>query len=227
MKTVYLVDYENVNESGLAGSGGCFDSTDHVVIFYTKFAEKIRLDVLQELSGVKFTAIRVKAGHQSLDMHLSSYLGYLIGTQEDEEVSYVIVSNDFDYDGIIEYWSDRKEVSIQRQSSINGDNFPEDFPESLRLPEWDDEWNIDADWEEDDLSATNVSTPDERSALNGRVMQALGGHGFCQADIGFCASTAVRCLGMDSYKQKIYRKYISQFGMETGLQYYKIVKPCL
>lgn len=49
--------------------------------------------------------IKVVKGNQSLDMCLSSYIGFLITNIPDEE--YYIMSNDCDYDTVINFWRNR------------------------------------------------------------------------------------------------------------------------
>ena len=55
----------------------------------------------------KLITHKVPTGNQSADMHLGSYLGYLIGkecTGQDEECKIVVISKDTGFDHIIEFW---------------------------------------------------------------------------------------------------------------------------
>lgn len=105
MATIYLVDYENVNDLGLTGIHA-LPGSDQVYIIYTDNANRIGLDYLCEIS-VPVSAVRVEKGDQSLDMHLVSMLGYLIGCEEDPGTSYVIISQDSHFLTVAGYWCDR------------------------------------------------------------------------------------------------------------------------
>lgn len=103
MGVQYLVDYENVHETGIIGLEE-LSPEDNVYIFHTNMTEKIRLSILDYVQAwVK--VILVPPGNQSLDMHLGSFLGYLIGKEEDPETQYVIISHDTDYCGIARFWN--------------------------------------------------------------------------------------------------------------------------
>ena len=52
-------------------------------------------------------------------MHLVSYLGYLLGIHG-KKCTYVIVSNDTDYDNIIKFWKEEGYPNISRKPRIPG-----------------------------------------------------------------------------------------------------------
>lgn len=116
METYYLIDFENVNNDGTANIGSMTKS-DHVHIFSTKNAMKISLPV----SGLNkdITSHLVPAGKQSLDMHLVSYLGCLMG-MHGKGCGYVIVSNDKDYDNIVSFWKEEGYPNISRKEKLPG-----------------------------------------------------------------------------------------------------------
>ena len=103
MSVQYLVDYENVHETGLQGMD-LLTPEDNVYILHTSLTDKIALSTLDNVQAW-VRVIPVSPGSQSLDMHLASFLGYLIGKEEDPETRYAIVSNDTDYWGITSYWN--------------------------------------------------------------------------------------------------------------------------
>lgn len=116
METFYLVDFENVHDEGLENIGS-LSQTDHVHIFFTGNAKNIRI----ENGSIKRCDIKmhiVPAGKQSLDMHLVSYLGYLLA-KHGEHCAYVIVSKDTDYDNIIKFWKEEYS-NISRKQKIPG-----------------------------------------------------------------------------------------------------------
>ena len=91
METFYLIDFENVHNEGLKNIDS-LSQTDHVHIFSTKNALNIRMDIVFS-KGVDIKGHIVPACKQSLDMHLVSYLGHLLGIHG-KQCAYVIVSKD-------------------------------------------------------------------------------------------------------------------------------------
>lgn len=91
IKTYYLIDYENVGSEGFKGCGKLRE-TDIIHLFYTDNSRKIDLDIINDHGESKLVTHKVPTGNQSADMHLGSYLGYLLGTecaaQEDTDEKY-------------------------------------------------------------------------------------------------------------------------------------------
>ncbi|MBD5507808.1 MAG: hypothetical protein HDR05_07125 [Lachnospiraceae bacterium] len=117
METFYLVDFENVHDEGLENIGS-LSQTDHVHIFSTKNAPKIRMDI-EHIKEVEIEGHLVPACKQSVDMHLVSYLGYLL-CSHGKQCAYVIVSKDKDYDNIIEFWKKEGYSNTSRKPKIPG-----------------------------------------------------------------------------------------------------------
>lgn len=110
MNTYYLIDFENVNSVGLETKKNLTEQ-DIVIIFYTKNASKIDMSVLSKIDNAKLKFIEVPVGKQSLDMHLSSFMGNLL---IDSERRLVVVSKDHDYDSVIKFWKTRIGADIVR-----------------------------------------------------------------------------------------------------------------
>ena len=117
METFYLVDFENVHNEGLENIDS-LTQTEHVHIFSTKNALNIRMDLVLS-KGIDIEGHIVPVRKQSLDMHLVSYLGYLLGIHG-KECAYVIVSKDTDYDNIIKFWREKEYTNISRKQEIPG-----------------------------------------------------------------------------------------------------------
>ncbi len=117
METFYLVDFENVHNEGLENIDS-LTQTDHVHIFSTENALNIRMDLVLS-KGIDIEGHIVPVRKQSLDMHLVSYLGYLLGIHG-KGCSYVIVSKDTDYDNIIKFWKEKGYSNISRKQKISG-----------------------------------------------------------------------------------------------------------
>lgn len=114
MDIFYLIDFENVHNKGIENID-CITKEEHVHIFSTQNALDIRPDIFW-LNGDIHSHL-VPARKQSLDMHLVSYLGYLLGIHGCQ-CSYVIVSNDTDYDNIIKYWKEEGYQNISRKQKL-------------------------------------------------------------------------------------------------------------
>ncbi|MFR7735091.1 MAG: PIN domain-containing protein, partial [Blautia wexlerae] len=80
IKTYYLIDYENVGSEGFKGCEKLRE-TDIIHLFYTDNSRKIDLDIINDHGESKLITHKVPTGNQSADMHLGSYLGYLIGKE--------------------------------------------------------------------------------------------------------------------------------------------------
>lgn len=116
METFYLIDFENVRNEGLENIDTLTQS-EHVHIFSTENALNIRMDIVFS-KGIDIEGHIVPVRKQSLDMHLVSYLGYLLGIHG-KKCTYVIVSKDTDYDNIIQFWKDKGYSNISRRQKIS------------------------------------------------------------------------------------------------------------
>ncbi len=141
MSVQYLVDFENVHEAGIYGMDA-LAAEDCVYLFHTSVTDKITLSTLDDVRAwVK--VILVPPGKQSLDMHLGSFLGYLIGKETDPDTKYAIVSHDTDYRGITDFWNSSFQMSDKVQcvygiSSLlaSGDAFGNEMAAMGAKAEW-------------------------------------------------------------------------------------------
>jgi hypothetical protein len=109
----FLVDYENVNESGFKGILNC-SKDDMISIFYTKNGSTLSFEThrLLEESKPKITYFNVGNGSKNaLDFQLASYLGSLIGKKSDTQ--YYIISKDKGYEVLIKFWSDYCDYKVK------------------------------------------------------------------------------------------------------------------
>ncbi|MBO4359862.1 MAG: hypothetical protein J5822_03180 [Eubacteriaceae bacterium] len=115
MRHFFLVDYENVKEKGLEGFFS-LKRRDTVYVFYSINQQKISMEFIQTLRkgffNPKIEYVYVKAGKQSLDMQLSSFLGYLISENGTFSCDYTIVSGDRDFLHVLDFWNDRMGKNI-------------------------------------------------------------------------------------------------------------------
>lgn len=117
METFYLVDFESVHNEGLEHIDS-LTKTEHVHIFSTENALNIRMDLVFS-KGIDIEGHIVPIRKQSVDMHLVSYLGHLLGIHG-KQCAYVIISKDTDYDNIIKFWKDEGYPHISRKLKIPG-----------------------------------------------------------------------------------------------------------
>lgn len=114
--TIYLIDFENVSIGGLKGAD-TLGQNDLVFLFSSKNAARLTTATLATFNSTTLKFVEVPVKKQSLDMHLVSYLGYLIGTTDAEH--FIIISNDHDYDNIMAFWrANGRNVTIERRGSI-------------------------------------------------------------------------------------------------------------
>lgn len=121
METYYLIDFENVHNDGIENIE-CMAKTDHIHIFSTQNATNIRSDIFWLSGDIKPHLVPVRK--QSLDMHLVSYLGHLLGING-KECSYVIISKDKDYDNIVKFWKEEGYPNISRKEKLPGTISPQ------------------------------------------------------------------------------------------------------
>lgn len=103
----FLIDYENVNRSGLVGIEE-LSRSDRVIVFYSQNADSLSFGVMQMLSDTKAKVEYIKVdtiGRNALDFQLASYVGYLLG--RDEGCKVYIVSNDRGYSNVQIFWWSR------------------------------------------------------------------------------------------------------------------------
>ena len=114
---IYLVDFENVNESALIGIKN-LKSDDSVFIFHGEQLKTISLDITKEMvdseGNIDFLSTH-KTGKNYLDFQLSTYLGYLIA--KNKKANYYIISKDSGFDSVIDFWKNRK-ITIIKQDSL-------------------------------------------------------------------------------------------------------------
>lgn len=120
----FFIDYENVKESGLRGIAE-LDKHAAVIIFYSKRAYKIPLDIASVFSESKAKLVHIKVDvgtKNALDFQLVSFLGYVIARHRELgiESKYFMVTNDNGFDCVKHFWSQHG-VKIHRVSQIERD----------------------------------------------------------------------------------------------------------
>ena len=154
----YIVDYENVKWAGLQGIE-YLDKHSAVVIFYSKNADKLPLDILQALenSEVKVEHIKVDVGYRNaLDFQLVSYLGYIIAIHQKlgMKVKYFMVTKDMGFDSAKSFWRNLG-VSIHTINQIERIDIQDE-----KIKKEESEENKVGVSDKDNISVNNINRTD-------------------------------------------------------------------
>ena len=173
-------------------------SKDYVHLFFSVNSPYVKIQSLALLNNTKLYCHNVPAGKESLDMNLTSYLGYLIHKNKDKKVIYVIVSQDRGYDKVIQFWKGEKGVVITRRSSI--DSKVEEQKKVL---------------------------PNKKMKINLDVQHVLAKANVAVELVNGVASLVSQNYAEDKRKQIIYLTLLSKYGQKDGLQLYNLIKHLL
>lgn len=245
----YLIDFENVGLKGLEGAEK-LGSQDHVHLFSTRNAPKINTATLAHFNGTNLLVHEVPAKSQSVDMHLVSFLGYLLGSCKPVP-TIVILSNDTDYDDICQFWKAERSISVVRRDRFEepkpaakkapakakpqGKNAARDKGASLKEKVLEKEASPAAAKEKAPLNAkpspsgkkAKAPEPKDKTAVNNAVLKTLSAAKYDNEIVSFCASQVTKLFAEKNGKQLIYRSIISKYGQEQGLAIYREIKKLL
>ena len=242
-ETYYLIDFENVGLKGLEGAEK-LSAQDHVHLFSTRNAPKINTATLATFNGKNLVVHEVPAKSQSVDMHLVSYLGYLLG-KHDPAPAIVILSNDTDYDDIVQFWKTELNVIVVRR-----DHFEDPKPATPKkaagkakaagktaakekaatakekAPAKDKSPAAKEKSPAKEKAPKSVE-PKDKTAVNNAVLKTLSAAKYDNEIVSFCASQVTKLFTEKNGKQLIYRSIISKYGQEQGLEIYRQIKKLL
>jgi hypothetical protein len=116
----YLIDYENVHQSGLDGMAS-LSAGDSVVVFFGNKTPNVPMEVLRGLVNTKAVVCLKnlkKTANNYLDFQLATHLGAaIVGNPTVKE--YYIISGDKDYEAVIDYWkAHNRNISIEIFASV-------------------------------------------------------------------------------------------------------------
>ena len=216
--TYYLIDFENVGGNGILGCKG-LKKTDHIHLFYTENAKKISLDFFEDHGEAELVIHKVPVRKQSLDMHLVSYLGFLIGQDPDCVNSYRIVSKDTDYDNILKFWKNEKGIDSSRIASIKAANRQTKTKTASGKTQASKSGSVKT-------SMPKAADTDERTRLNNEVQQILSKEGGYTSEV-VCdvAKLSVGLLGEEHFQQKVHNELQNKY--ENYSDIYTLIKPVL
>lgn len=179
-KTYYLVDYENVHQTGLNGISE-LDGNDNVVIFYSLNADKLPFSLHSQIIETKarITYFEVDTlGKNALDFQLSSYMGYIVGKHP--KCMCYIISKDCGYENVCNFWR-KHGMKIYRIPDISQMKKCEPLKKS-EIKEVLNELELEKD-EEDfvkevlmtNIERYDITVPQIKSAINHELLKKFGG----------------------------------------------------
>ena len=251
-ETYYLIDFENVGLKGLEGAEK-LGPQDHVHLFSTRNAPKINTATLAHFNGTNLLVHEVPAKSQSVDMHLVSFLGYLLGSCQPVP-TIVILSNDTDYDDICQFWKTERSISVVRR-----DRFEEPKPSAQKTTTAKTKSANKAVVKEKPQTVTEKAPvknkpqvqakekapakvtvqpetkekpvkalePKDKTAVNNTVLKTLSAAKYENEIVSFCASQVTKLFAEKNGKHQISRSIISKYGQEKGLDIYRHIKKLL
>lgn len=133
----FLVDFENVSDSGLKGFFS-LRSEDQVVLFYTLKANRVSMEFFEAVmtrphcGSLRF--LQVSAGNQALDLQLASYLGSLVAAGE-SGCEYYIISKDKGFQCLVSFWEKQGRSIRLRQFGSIAEALSQRWPEPQNAPQ--------------------------------------------------------------------------------------------
>lgn len=227
INTYYLIDYENVGNDGLSNCNK-LDETDHIHIFYTGDTARINLDILNNHGGAELKTHKVPQGNQSVDMHLVSFLGYLVGINKGNGCAYVIISNDNDYDNVVKFWADETKDRIVKAARINPPavkqknaivQMPVKNTANTAAANQAAKSNPSADSQPKKQKGTN------KTKLNQEVQRELSQKGYGSAEINGVAKLVCKYYGQDDFLGSVHNELRKKY--DDYLEVYRDIKPVI
>lgn len=209
IETYYLIDYENVHGDGLSG---CQDlgKNDYIVIFFTPNAKNIDMSDISNHGEAKLEMINVPAGKQSADMHIGSYLGYLVG-KNGKNCKVVIVSKDTDFDNVIRFWNQKTGIKASRTEQIKKKITKKQEPKKVQS-------------QSTNKMPVKVSGT-RKTKLNQEVMQTMRSEGYDASTANKVAQIATSFYGDEHMLSEIHNELMDTYT--DYLDVYASIRPVL
>lgn len=207
-----MIDYENVGSDGLSGFDK-LDKTNHVHLFYTENAKRINLDIFDSHGEAEFVTHKVPVGKQSADMHLCSFLGYIIGINIGMDCSYVIVSKDTDFDNIIKFWKEKAEAKVLRSQAIKQTAVKQTSPTKQPTAT-----------KADSSKVTKKANKGDKTKLNSEVQQALSKAHYDDKVIGNVAKIVGTHFGKENFLGDVHNALRKKYEDSDYLEVYETIK---
>ncbi len=232
METFYLVDYENVGSGGVAKCSG-LSKADHLHIFYTENSKKINLDIVDNHGDAVLETHKVPTGSQSADMHIVSYMGYLLGKKEKSRIKIIIISKDKDYDDLIKFWSEMADISRMPKIDVLSTPKVQSIKNSIEPKASSKNMTVSkvAAKAKTNIATKKVVKKPTKSELktqfNIEVQRALSQAGYSKDDIAYIAKLVCKHFGKENFKQNIHNDLRIDLGEYAYQEAYNSLKPVL
>ena len=233
METYYLVDYENVGSTGVLKCDG-LEKTDHLHIFYTENAKKIDLDIVADHGEAEFVIHKVPIKSQSVDMHIVSYMGYLIGQSTGEKIKIIIISKDTDFDNLIKFWSDKAELARKPKMTVSKkkpqqarkttQSKAKKQPAETKEKRQPEETGTKNPAPEATAKKTAVD-PEMKTQLNAEIQKTLSQGGFDNRTINNVAKLVGKHYGKGELKRDVHNALMKSYKKHDEI--YKAIKAVL
>lgn len=115
---LFLIDYENVNSTGMRGIGQVAPD-DRVILFYSQAANTLSFEIMDEMMSANIVPERIclsHSGKNALDFQLVTFLGYLVAQKKADE--YYIISCDAGYQSAITFCREYLGAKVQMKPTV-------------------------------------------------------------------------------------------------------------
>lgn len=217
----FLVDYENVNSSGLNGID-LIGQDDHVVIFYGPNSNTVSFSIMQKIRemDIEIELYELKqSAHNAIDFQLSVYLGYLIAKYPEAE--FYIISKDKGYQAVIEFCkdnfiSDNEEKVLKYDSIMNAVNRNSFISIEICVN--------NSNMQECEITSEKIEADDEyvrRKVLS--LIEPIK-HNFGKSDKKEVGDVITECVINSNSKEEFHNKLVQKYKIDLGSKCYKLLK---
>ena len=232
-KTLYLVDFENMGPKILDKFDNLDPETESVYFFSAQDVPNIPYGTVAKLFEIKdanpdaigFYKVPVKS--QSVDMHLVSYLGYLIGIHG-ATCKYIILSNDTDYDNIVKYWKGLEKVDVKRQSRPTPakKSFETTAPKQSEKPTIKQHSSHAPEQSPKKQTGAPITSP-TNTELNNTILKAIANVGYSTQTAGKVASVVCKESKKNNSFANLHSELQKAFPGESVKKLYSAIKPVI
>lgn len=202
---LYFIDFENVSQAGFAAVLKQVTPEDRIYCFYTNANYKLSLDVIASIC-CEVTYIKVKAGKDSLDKNLLTYMGFSMHNFG-PKVPCIIVSNDLGYDCVLDYWKSQN-YNIERLHVSNDNNPPAETPFEPTLTK----------------QFPLIAGTSQHTKCNQKLASAVNSLNVSSQEKSIIAKYIA---GKERSKNEIYQWLIKQYTQKKASEIYNKLKPFL
>ena len=231
-RRIYLVDFENVGTEGI-DHADVLGKEDYVHLFCTRNSAKICPSVLASFNSTNLITHVVPQGDQSVDMHIVTYLGFMLGKKNPGDV-FVIVSKDKDYDNVIMFWKEEHDIDVKRIECLAANKKTMKAPNVKNVSDGakiTNELLVQTKTEKTPTASVTASEKQkiaqEKIALNNAISKALSKAKYDNKITGFVSSQAAKHFSDANRKQKMHTVIVQKYGQDKGLKIYKCIRQYL